>query len=138
MDGVNCTQCDELKKRVNHIEYEDLKEIRGDIQEIREDMAKNHVLLKQNIDSSERLNNTLTTVQNTMIQLSENIKHTNETTSALSSKVSNLEEKIDKLGSIIKEDLPGSIKVAFTEALKGANFTAGKTGTGNNNNNNNP
>lgn len=105
MDGVNCTQCDELKKRVNHIEYEDLKEIRGDIQEIREDMAKNHVLLKQNIDSSERLNNTLTTVQNTMIQLSENIKHTNETTSALSSKVSNLEEKIDKVENHGKLDM---------------------------------
>ena len=105
MDGINCTQCDELKKRVNHIEYEDLKEIRGDIQEIREDMAKNHVLLKQNIDSSERLNNTLTTVQNTMIQLSENIKHTNETTSALSSKVSNLEEKIDKVENHGKLDM---------------------------------
>lgn len=105
MDGVNCTQCDELKKRVNHIEYEDLKEIRGDIQEIREDMAKNHVLLKQNIDSSEKLNNTLTTVQNTMIQLSENIKHTNETTSALSSKVSNLEEKIDKVENHGKLDM---------------------------------
>ena len=105
MDGVNCTQCDELKKRVNHIEYEDLKEIRGDIQEIREDMAKNHVLLKQNIDSSEKLNNTLTTVQNTMIQLSENIKHTNETTSALSNKVSHLEEKIDKVENHGKLDM---------------------------------
>lgn len=105
MDGINCTQCDELKKRVNHIEYEDLKEIRGDIQEIREDMAKNHVLLKQNIDSSERLNNTLTTVQNTMIQLSENIKNTNETTSALSNKVSNLEEKIDKVENHGKLDM---------------------------------
>ena len=105
MDGVNCTQCDELKKRVNHIEYEDLKEIRGDIQEIREDMAKNHILLKQNIDSSEKLNNTLTTVQNTMIQLSENIKHTNETTSALSNKVSNLEEKIDKVENHGKLDM---------------------------------
>ena len=47
-----------------------------------------------------------------------------------------LEDKIDKLGSIIKEDLPGSIKVAFTEALKGASFTVGGTGSGNNNNNN--
>ena len=106
MDGVNnCTHCDELKKRVNHIEYEDLKEIRGDIQEIREDMAKNHVLLKQNIDSSEKLNNTLTNVQNTMIQLSENIKHTNETTSALSNKVSHLEEKIDKVENHGKLDM---------------------------------
>lgn len=105
MDGVNCTHCDELKKRVNHIEYEDLKEIRGDIQEIREDMVKNHVLLKQNIDSSEKLNNTLTTVQNTMIQLSENIKHTDETTGALSNKVSNLEEKIDKVENHGKLDM---------------------------------
>ena len=105
MDGINCTHCDELKKRVNHIEYEDLKEIRGDIQEIREDMAKNHVLLKQNIDSSEKLNNTLTTVQNTMIQLSENIKHTNETTSALSNEVSNLKEKIDKVENHGKLDM---------------------------------
>jgi predicted nuclease with TOPRIM domain len=106
VDGMNnCTQCDELKKRVNHIEYEDLKEIRGDIQEIREDMAKSHVLLKQNIDSSEKLNNTLTTVQNTMIQLSENIKHTDETTSVLSNKVSNLEEKIDKVENHGKLDM---------------------------------
>ena len=40
-----------------------------------------------------------------MIQLSENIKHTNETTSALSSKVSNLEEKIDKVENHGKLDM---------------------------------
>ena len=105
MDGVRCAECEELKKRVNHLEYEELKEVRNDIQSIKEDMAKNHVLLKQNIDSSEKLNNTLTNVQNTMIQLSENIKHTNEATNTLNHKVSDLEEKIDRVENHSKLDM---------------------------------
>lgn len=105
MDGVKCTECEELRKRVNHLEYEDMKEIRGDIQEIREDMVKNHVLLEQNISSSEKLNDTLNTVQHTMIQLTESMKNNNEATVALSRKVSNLEDKIDKVEDSTKLDM---------------------------------
>ena len=105
MDGVRCNECDELKKRVNHLEYEELKEVRNDIQSIKEDMAKNHVLLKQNIDSSEKLNNTLNTVQNTMIQLAENIKYNNEATNTLNHKVSDLEDKIDRVENHSKLDM---------------------------------
>ena len=94
---VKCTEYEELKKKISHIEYEDLKEIRGDIQEIREDMVKHHVLLEQNISSSEKLNDTLNTVQHTMIQLAESMKNNNEATIALNHKVSGLEEKIDKV-----------------------------------------
>ena len=102
---VNCADWEELKKKVNHLEYEELKEVRSDIQSIREDMIKNHVLLKQNIDSSEKLNNTLTTVQNTMIQLTESIRHINENTTALNTKVSDLEKQIDKVEKHGKLDM---------------------------------
>lgn len=105
MDGIKCTDCEELRKRVNHIEYEELKQVRDDIQNIKEDMARNNILLAQSIDSSEKLNSTLTNVQNTMIQLTENIKHNNETTNALSNKVSNLEIKIDKVENHGKLDM---------------------------------
>lgn len=105
MDGVKCTECEELRKRVNHLEYEDMKEIRGDIQEIREDMVKHHVLLEQNISSSEKLNDTLNTVQHTMIQLTESMKNNNEATVTLSRKVSDLEDKIDKVEDSTKLDM---------------------------------
>jgi predicted nuclease with TOPRIM domain len=105
MDGVKCTECEELRKRVNHLEYEDMKEIRGDIQEIREDIVKHHVLLEQNISSSEKLNDTLNTVQHTMIQLTESMKNNNEATVALSRKVSDLEDKIDKVEDSTKLDM---------------------------------
>lgn len=105
MDGVKCNECEELKKRVNHLEYEDLKEIRGDIQDIREDMVKHHVLLEQNISSSEKLNDTLNTVQHTMIQLTESMKNNNEATIALNHKVSDLENKIDKVENHGKLDM---------------------------------
>ena len=105
MDGVKCTECEELRKRVNHLEYEDMKEIRGDIQEMREDMVKHHVLLEQNISSSEKLNDTLNTVQHTMIQLTESMKNNNEATVTLSRKVSDLEDKIDKVEDSTKLDM---------------------------------
>lgn len=102
---VKCTEYEELKKKISHIEYEDLKEIRGDIQEIREDMVKHHVLLEQNISSSEKLNDTLNTVQHTMIQLAESMKNNNEATIALNHKVSDLEQKIDKVEDNNKLDM---------------------------------
>ena len=106
MDGMmKCTECEELRKKINRIEYEDLKEIREDIQEIREDMVKHHVLLEQNISSSEKLNDTLNTVQHTMIQLTESMKSNNEVTVALSNKVSKLETKIDKIEDDSKLDM---------------------------------
>ncbi len=105
MDGIRCTECEELKKKVNHLEYEELKEVKHEIQVIKEDMARNNILLAQNIDSSEKLNVTLNNVQNTMIQLSENIKHNNETTNSLNQKVSNLEQKIGDVENHGKLDM---------------------------------
>lgn len=95
--GVRCEDFDELKKRVHQLEYEDLKEVRRDIQNIKEDMAKSNVLLQQSISSSEKLNNTLDTVQHTMIQLTESMKSNNAATNSLSKKVSNLEDKLDNV-----------------------------------------
>lgn len=94
-ENVRCNDFDDLRKRVNHLEYEELKEVRRDVQAIKEDMVKNNVLLQQSIASSEKLNTTLDTVQSTMVQLTESMKHNTETTNALGKKVSNLEEKID-------------------------------------------
>lgn len=110
MDGVTPKEIryedfDELKKRVHQLEYEDLKEVRKDIQSIKEDMAKSNVLLQQNISSSEKLNNTLDTVQHTMIQLTESMKSNNAATNSLSTKVSNLEVKIDKVENKDKVDV---------------------------------
>ena len=105
MDGIKCIECEELKKKVNHLEYEELKEVKHEIQVIKEDMARNNILLAQNIDSSEKLNTTLNNVQNTMIQLSENIKHNNETTNSLNQKVSNLEQKMDDVENHGKLDM---------------------------------
>ena len=93
--NVKRNDFDDLRNRVNHLEYEELKEVRRDVQTIKEDMVKNNVLLQQSIASSEKLNATLDTVQTTMVQLTESMKHNTDTTNSLSKKVSNLEEKID-------------------------------------------
>ena len=94
-----CIEYEDLKKRISHLEYEDIKELRNDIQNIKEDMAKNHVLLEQSITNSEKLNETLSQVQITMIQLTESVKTNSEVTNQLNNKVAHLENKVDKVES---------------------------------------
>lgn len=108
MDGMMakpCAEYEDLKKRVSHLEYEDIKELRNDIQNIKEDMAKNHVLLEQSIANSEKLNETLSQVQITMIQLAENVKNNSDVTSQLNNKMTHLETKVDNVESQGKLDM---------------------------------
>ena len=96
-DVISVGEFEDLKRKVNHIEYEELKEIRNEVQDIREKTAKNNVLLEQNIKSSERLADTLDNVQETMRELSHNMKNNNGAIESLSNKVSNLDNKIENL-----------------------------------------
>lgn len=88
-------ELDEIRKRLDHLEYDDMKELRSDIVNMKQDMTKSNVLLEQNIKSSLRLTDTLDQVQNTMIQLTDSMRNNNDATNSLSKKVSKLEEKID-------------------------------------------
>ena len=110
MDGMMantkpCAEYEDLKKRVSHLEYEDIKELRNDIQNIKEDMAKNHVLLAQSIANSEKLNETLSQVQVTMIQLADSVKNNSDVTNQLNNKFSHLETKVDSIESQGKLDM---------------------------------
>ena len=104
-DVISVGEFQDLKRKVNHIEYEELKEIRNDVQDIREKTMKNNVLLEQNIKSSERLADTLDNVQTTMRELSHNMKDNNSAIESLSNKVSNLDDKIDKVEQKAKLDI---------------------------------
>ena len=104
-DVISVGEFEDLKRKVNHIEYEELKEIRNEVQDIREKTAKNNVLLEQNIKSSERLADTLDNVQTTMRELSHNMKDNNSAIESLSNKVSNLDDKIDRVEQKAKLDI---------------------------------
>lgn len=102
---VTAEQIEEIKKKINHLEYDEIKDVKSEIQGIKQDMIRSNLLLEQNISSSEKLSETLSTVQDTMITLTNSMRNNNEATSNLSEKVTNLENKIDTIDENSKIDV---------------------------------
>ena len=102
---ITSEQFDEIKKKMAHLEYDEIKELKEQIQGIKEDMVRNKMLLEQSIATSSKLSDTLSTVQEAMIKLTSNMQYNNEATVNLSNKVTNLEIKIDSIDQNSKIDM---------------------------------
>jgi predicted nuclease with TOPRIM domain len=102
---ITSEQFDEIKKKMAHLEYDEIKELKEQIQGIKEDMVRNNMLLEQSIATSSKLSDTLSTVQEAMIKLTSNMQYNNEATVNLSNKVTNLEIKIDSIDQNSKIDM---------------------------------
>lgn len=112
MDGVvSLDDFKDLKKKVEHLEYDEIKTIKEEVNGMKNNMTRTETLLEQNIKSSDRLSDTLDKVQDTMTRLSESMQHNNKAVNELSNKVTNLEEKIDK----VEDDGKISISSMFKE-----------------------
>jgi methyl-accepting chemotaxis protein len=112
MDGVvSLDEFKDLKKKIEHLEYDEIKTIKEEVSDMKNNMTRTETLLEQNIKSSDRLSDTLDKVQDTMTHLSESMQHNNKAVDKLSNKVTNLEEKIDK----VENDGKISISSMFKE-----------------------
>ena len=112
MDGVvSLDDFKDLKKKIEHLEYDEIKTIKEEVSDMKNNMTRTETLLEQNIKSSDRLSDTLDKVQDTMTHLSESMQHNNKAVDKLSNKVTNLEEKIDK----VENDGKISISSMFRE-----------------------
>lgn len=85
----------DLKDKVNHLEYTEIKGIKDDMVKIKEKEIKTTTLLDQNKEVLSKLTCTLEHIQETMIKLGNNMQLQNESVNQLSNKVTTLENKID-------------------------------------------
>lgn len=105
-EGENeCMELEEVKKKINHLEYEEIKNIKEDISNIKIDLATNNLLTKQSIETTTRLSETMDRVSDTMIKLSSGIEQSNRVSRELSNKVSGLEDRFDTLEEKTKFDI---------------------------------
>lgn len=81
------------------MQYDEIKEINETINKIKVEVATNNLLTKQAVDASKELSNTMTSVRETMLIMSENMKQGNRELSdnmiCLKENIINLEEKVE-------------------------------------------
>lgn len=90
-------ELEDLKSKVDKIEYTEIKEIKQDIQSIKIDLNTNNILTKQCTESNEHLSQALDSLKTTMIEVAQSVKDSNKVTSELALNVRDLNDKFNNV-----------------------------------------
>ena len=101
---------DKTNKRIDHLEYEEIKSIKDDVSKIQINLSNNNLLTQQSIDTTKQLSETMDSIKETMIKLANGIDMSNKTSNELSGKVSGLEKRFDTLEDKSKFDIGQFVK----------------------------
>lgn len=106
------SEFEELKSKINHLEYDEIKPIKEDISDIKIKMNTNDLLTKQAVENNERLSNAIDTLKTTMIEISQSVKDSNringeitKTIEELNKKISSVEVRISEIDDKSKLDI---------------------------------
>ena len=99
------TTIEELKAKVDKLEYTEIKNIKEDIGQIKIDLSTNNLLTQQSIDANNKLSNVIDTMRDTMIEMGQSLKDSNRISSELTDNVSNLSDKVNKVENKLEEKI---------------------------------
>ena len=88
---------EELKDKVNKLEYTEIKKIKEDVSQIKIDLNTNNILTKQSIETSKQLSEAMGSFKETMIEMGQSLKDGNRISSELAETVKNLNDKVDNV-----------------------------------------
>lgn len=94
---------DELKNKINHLEYDEIKPLREDVNEIKLKMNTNDLLTKQALENNEKLSNAIGTLKDTMVEISQSVKDSNRINNEITKTIEELNKKITSVEQRISE-----------------------------------
>ena len=94
---------EELKKKIEHLEYDEIKPIKQDINEMKITLSNNDLLTKQALESNQKLSSALDILKNTMVEVSQSVKDSNKINTEITKTIEELNKKIASVETKIKE-----------------------------------
>ena len=94
---------EELKKKIEHLEYDEIKPIKQDVNEMKITLSNNDLLTKQALESNQKLSSALDILKNTMVEVSQSVKDSNRINTEITKTIEELNKKIASVEVKIKE-----------------------------------
>lgn len=94
---------DELKSKINHLEYDEIKPLKEDVNEIKLKMNTNDLLTKQALENNEKLSHAIGTLKDTMVEISQSVKDSNRINGEITKTIEELNKKITSVEVRINE-----------------------------------
>lgn len=96
---------EQLLKKIDKIEYTDIKELRETTNTLGRKMEKNELLIDQVVKSNEKLANVMDTIKEAMAEITANLRDGNRISQELTETVSKLNDKVVKVEGDVKNNL---------------------------------
>lgn len=104
---------EDLKKKVDHLEYDEINPIKEDISQMKITLSNNDLLTKQALESNERLSRAIDVLKTTMVEVSQSVKDSNRINVEITKTIEELNKKISSVESATNENLK-----AFSEKIE--------------------
>lgn len=85
---------EELKKKIDHLEYDEINPLKEDVNEMKITLSNNDLLTKQALESNERLSRAIDILKTTMVDVSQSVKDSNRINSEITKTIEELNKKI--------------------------------------------
>ena len=107
----------DLRRKVNHLEYDEIKKldekitnVKDEVAEVKKDLSLNSLLTQQSIDTQKDLKDTMDAVKMAMYEITASVKESNANSVRLT-------EKVEKLGTRFN-DMEQKVDNGFKESDK--------------------
>lgn len=92
-----------LKKRVDKLEYTDIKNINNELIEVKLDIREHDLLTKQSVEMLSKLSDTMDVFKTTMVEISHSLKENRTEVAGLGRTVDSLEDKVNRTNDRMDE-----------------------------------
>ena len=96
---------EELKKKIDHLEYDEINPMKEDINEIKISMASNDLLIKQALESNKKLSDSLEVLKDTMLEVSRSVRDSNRINDEITKTIEELNKRICSVENNTKDTL---------------------------------
>ena len=96
---------EELKKKIDHLEYDEINPMKEDINEIKISIASNDLLIKQALESNKKVSDSLEVLKDTMLEVSRSVRDSNRINDEITKTIEELNKRICSVENNTKDTL---------------------------------
>lgn len=88
------SEFEDLKKKIDHLEYDEINPMKDDINEIKITLTSNDLLIKQALESNKKVSDSLEVLKDTMVEVSRSVRDSNRINDEITKTIEELNKRI--------------------------------------------
>ena len=98
-------ELEDLKKKIDHLEYDEINPMKEDINEIKVNISKYDLLIKQALESNRKVSDSLEVLKDTMVEVSRSVRDSNRINDEITKTIEELNKRISSVDNNTKDAL---------------------------------